>query len=220
MGGTPFRSRTTRRDDGDFRIDADVDALEARRRGIVDAPWTWLRQVHGARVVTVTAPGEHAGAVADAAVTTVPMAPLAIHTADCAPLMLLGPGAVPVVGVAHVGWRGLLAGVVGATLDAMRALGAGEVAASVGPCVRPGCYEFGDDDLDALEAAFGTDLRATATSGRPALDLVAGVRSALRAAGVPALHEHGGCTACDRRWFSHRGRRDPERMATVAWLTS
>jgi hypothetical protein len=46
-----------------------ADVLEPRRAAIAPNPWTWLDQVHGARVVVVTRPGEHAGAAADAAVT-------------------------------------------------------------------------------------------------------------------------------------------------------
>ena len=65
--------------------------LAARRRPRSSTdPWTWLRQVHGAGVVIVTEPGEHAGAQADAAVTAVPGAVLAVQTADCAPVAARG----------------------------------------------------------------------------------------------------------------------------------
>ncbi|HKY14173.1 MAG TPA: polyphenol oxidase family protein, partial [Microthrixaceae bacterium] len=99
--------------DGDFAIDSDPDGLAERRGAIAAAPWTWLRQVHGAEVVVVGAPGDHAGAEADAAVTGVPGAALAVQTADCAPVLLWGDGPTgPVIGAAHAGWRGLYEGVL------------------------------------------------------------------------------------------------------------
>src|SRR5690606_38845563 len=72
---------TTTRADGDLAVGLPDAALSPRRAAVVDRPWTWLRQVHGADVVTVTSPGEHAGTEADAAVTAVPGAVLAVTTA-------------------------------------------------------------------------------------------------------------------------------------------
>jgi copper oxidase (laccase) domain-containing protein len=166
-------------------------------------------------VVTVTAPGEHAGADADAAVTAVPGCTLAVRTADCAPVVLLGRQAVAVV---HVGWRGLLAGVVERTADALRSLGDDAPVAHLGPCIRPGCYEFDGPELDELVERFGPQVRATTTWGTAALDLPAAVGAALAAAGVAAPIDTSGCTACDTRWFSHRARAEPGRFATTAWL--
>src|SRR5437867_2695409 len=62
--------------------------VEAKRRAVVDMPWTWLRQVHAARVVHVRGPGDQSGAPADAAVTLVSGAALAVLTADCAAIAL------------------------------------------------------------------------------------------------------------------------------------
>jgi YfiH family protein len=194
--------------------------LRRRRAGIVAAPWTWLRQVHGARVVTVEHPGQWAGVEADAAVTAVEGAPLCVLAADCAPVVLLGQGvAGPSVGVAHVGWRGLVAGVVGETASAMRALGASTVTAVVGPHIGPECYEFGDADLRSLEGALGPRVRGTTAAGRPALDLGAGVLEALAGAGVGLAGREGACTACDpAAYFSHRARHERERLTAVVWL--
>lgn len=171
--------------------------------------------MHGTDVIVVTEPGQHAGAAADAAVTAVPGCALAVRTADCAPVVLTG---VRSVGVVHAGWRGLADGVVGRAVDALRELGDLPTAAHLGPCIRPGCYEFREDELDELSRRLGSHVRGTTTWGTPALDLPAAVATALRDAGVPLLHDASGCTACDRRWFSHRARGEPERIATVAWV--
>jgi polyphenol oxidase len=208
-----FSTRT----DGDFRFDADPDGLTARRAAISAHPWTWLRQVHGSRVVTVTTPGEHAGEEADAAVTAITGAVLCVQTADCAPVVLVDARA-GVIGIAHCGWKGLTAGVVERTVEAMRTLGAGSIGASIGPCIRPGCYEFGGADLSALAARYGDDIRATTTWGTPALDVVAAVHVALAKVGVFEVDDSRGCTACDpRRHFSHRARGESERHTTAVW---
>lgn len=178
-------------------------------------PWTWLDQVHGTDVVLVTQPGEHAGRAADAAVTATPGCALAVRTADCVPIVLLGERAV---GVVHAGWRGLAGGVVANAVSALADLGDPPHAAHLGPCIRPGCYEFGEPELDVLADRLGSHVRATTTWGTPALDLPGAVFAALRAAGVERIHDTSGCTACDRRWYSHRARGEVERIATVAWL--
>ncbi|MGH9184569.1 MAG: polyphenol oxidase family protein [Acidimicrobiales bacterium] len=214
------RYRFTTRLDGDFAIDSEPVALAERRRRMVDKPWTWLRQVHGSRVVTVERPGQHIGAEADGSVTAIRGAVLTVQTADCAPVVLLGDGAGgPCVGVAHAGWRGLAAGIVETVVGALRELGADELRAVVGPRIGPECYEFGAQDLDLLAARLGEDVRARTPAGRPAFDLATGVRAALLGAGVERVDHEGGCTACDAdQYFSHRARRQDQRLAAVAWL--
>lgn len=166
-------------------------------------------------MVVVTAPGEHSGAEADAAVTAVPGCTLAVRTADCAPVVLLGRRSVA---VAHVGWRGLLAGVVERAVDALRAFGDETPVAHLGPCIRPGCYEFDGPELAELVDRFGPQVRSVTRWGTPALDLPAGVAAALATTGVAAPLDTSGCTACDARWFSHRARGEAGRFATTAWL--
>jgi polyphenol oxidase len=205
----------TTTDDGDLAVTGDPTVLAARRARIVDRPWTWLHQVHGATVVPVDRPGAEAGAEADAAVTAAEGAVLAVHTADCLPIALLADGAV---GVVHAGWRGLAAGVIGAAVDAVRAASPEPVRAFIGPCIRARCYEFGVDGLEPIVAALGAEVRATTAWGTPALDLVAGARRALADAGVTEVADGGICTACSPVHFSHRARGDHGRQALVAWL--
>jgi polyphenol oxidase len=166
-------------------------------------------------VVTVTRPGEHAGAPADAAITVQPGCVLAVRTADCAPVVLIGQDAV---GIVHAGWRGLLDGVVERAVTALRALDGGAIVGHLGPCIRAGCYEFDSGERDRFAARFGEAVLATTTWGTPALDLAAGVHAALTEAGVTEVHDTSGCTACDGRWYSHRARGEVERFATTAWL--
>ncbi len=218
------RVRCTDRADGDFRVDGPAAELAVRRRRVVDRPWTWLRQVHGARVVRVRNPGDGAGTEADAMVTRVPGAVLAVQTADCAPVVLAGDG---VLGLVHAGWRGLVGGVIPAALEVMREEFAGDVHALVGPCIGPAGYEFGEAELDRVAAVTGPEVRATTDRGRPALDLPAAIRAICGAAGVTSFAVVDDGSGPDRPadtvgegWYSHRTRGDLGRQATVAWLES
>jgi YfiH family protein len=193
----------------------DGEATRRRRRAVVDLPWTVLQQVHGARVVVVERPGGATGEAADAAVTTSSGAALAVLTADCAPVALGSPQGV--LGVAHAGWRGLRAGVVEATVTTMRRLGATRIEAVLGPCIHACCYPFGVEELDALEARLGPQVRAVDRAGRPALDLPAGIRAVLHSSGATVVGDSGVCTGCSDQHWSWRQSKTERRQATVVW---
>jgi YfiH family protein len=210
---------TTTRAEGDFGIERPADELAGRRRALVDRPWAWVRQVHGADVVVVTRDtiDEVCGAPADALVTNEPDLVLAIQTADCAPVRFDSPQGI--IGVAHAGWGGLEQGVLERTVGTMVELGATDIAARLGPCIHVECYEFGAIDLDRLASQFGDEVRGRTTRGTDGFDLPRAVRVASAALGV-SLVDESTCTACGATtYFSHRARAEPQRMATVAWTT-
>lgn len=201
--------------------------FEDKRLGSVDiarqdGSVTWLHQVHGAQVVVVDQIGAHVADSADAAVTNVVGAKLLIRSADCAPVLFVGErdGHVCCIGVAHAGWKGLLAGVLPATAGALRRLGATEIRATLYPCIGPECYEFGEQDLDAVVASLGNSVRSKTAAGTVALDLIEAVRCSLNTAGVDALDTSlWSCTSCDEsRFFSYRTRREQGRLGLFAWL--
>lgn len=182
-------------------------------------PVSWLRQVHGDRVVVVEDTQRVEGDAGDALVTASPDTVLAVLTADCAPVALGSPEGV--VAAVHAGWAGLLAGVVDRAVDAMGRLGASRVEAVVGPCIHAECYEFGLADLQRLAAALGPSVRSTTAGGAPALDLTAAVGAALRRAGASLAGCSTACTACEADLlFSHRARRDEGRQAMLVWARS
>jgi polyphenol oxidase len=114
-------------------------------------------------------------------------------TADCVPIAIARIDGAPAVAVLHAGWRGLLAGVVAAGVEA---LGPGPLAAAVGPSIGPCCYEVGPE----VAGPFGPDVMR----GRK-LDLWAASERALRAAGVERIERIDLCTACNPDlFFSHR----------------
>jgi YfiH family protein len=180
------------------------------------AAWVWLRQVHGRAVVTVdTAPA--APPEADAALTTTVGLPLVVMTADCAPVALASPGGVAVV---HAGWPGLEQGVLGAAVEALRAVAPGPVRAWLGPCVHPDHYEFGADLLERLVARLGPEVASTTPAGTPALDIPAAVRVSLAQTGVNDLTDVGICTSESPDHFSHRRDGVTGRQAVVVMRIS
>ncbi len=120
-------------------------------------------------------------------------------TADCLPLAIARSGDDdPALAVLHVGWRGLLAGIVAA---GVRALGSrGRLVAAVGPGIGPCCYDVGDEVAAPFREAYGED---AVRDGR--LDLWSSAERALRAAGCAEVERTDLCTRCNPElFFSHR----------------
>jgi len=140
---------------------------------------------------------------------------LAVLVADCAPVALASPDGVH--GAVHVGWRGLAAGILERAVPVMRALGAGEVVAELGPCIGPCCYEFSPADMAPMVDRYGPSARGRTTSGAPALNMVAAITSALGSMGVVLGIERWHCTACSPDDYSHRRDGDEERQALLVW---
>ncbi len=176
--------------------------VEENRRRLFEAAGTsperasWPKQVHGAGVTNADANGR--GAEADAIWTQERARPLVVVTADCLPVALVRVAATrPGLALVHVGWRGLLAGVIPA---ACAALGGGLLAAAIGPGIGPCCYEVLEDVARPIRAAFGLGLVRDGV-----LDLAGTAERALRNAGVVRVDRLDTCTSCDPdRFFSHR----------------
>lgn len=190
-----------------------------------------VSQVHGVDVLVVDenvvagwADGQHLGSAAtgvrlseaDAIVTRVPRTALCIRVADCLPVVLVDEAA-GVVAAAHAGRVGLAAGVLPATVEAMRALGGAPTRAWIGPHVCGGCYEV----REAMRAEVSAGLPgayATTTWGTAALDLGAAAEHQLAGLGM-AVTRVDPCTRENPTLHSHR--RDGAgagRLAALAWL--
>jgi len=230
--------------------DDDKAVRENRRRLAASLPRVpfWLDQVHGRDVVevnearygyvaAVTSPAslqqpatgdgyvgaEHAPPRADAAITTCPGVVLAIMTADCMPVVIADSEG-RALGVAHAGWRGLAAGVLEATLGALRARlpQASAWRAWIGPCIGQANFEVGDEVRQAFvecDATAASGFIAGRKPGKWQADLAGLARHRLETLGVYAVEFSGLCTfERDDLFYSYRRSSTSGRMATLAWL--
>ena len=166
-----------------------------------------IHQIHSPDVVTVTA-ADHPRPKADAMVTAVPGIALGILTADCQPV-LFADAKAGVVGAAHAGWKGALAGVLEATLEAMETLGAdrANIAAVIGPTISQRAYEVGPEFLETFLADDPDNSRffAGGTGDHMQFDLPGFGLHRLRQAGVCQAEWTRHCTYADaERFFSYR----------------
>lgn len=192
----------------------------ARLRPFLPAEPLWLRQVHGTRVEDADRARPSGGeSEADAFVARIRGTVCAIQIADCMPVVLASDTG-EVIGLAHAGWRGLAAGVVEATLEAMN-VAPRHVIAWLGPAIGPRAYEVGDE----VRAAFlerDASARTAFAPVRPGhwlLDLYAIARQRLARAGARQVFGGTFCTHRDHeRFFSFRRERTRKRMAALAWL--
>ena len=198
------RAFVTTRDFGDLKS----EDTRAKLRSLLPSQPVWLRQVHGTRVVELPAAGE-----ADAAVARRPGQVCVVQMADCMPVLFADVDGTTVA-AAHAGWRGLAAGVLEATVAAMR-ISEQRLLAWLGPAIGPRVYEVGEEVRAAYagyEFAF-----APTRPGHWLLDLYAVARAKLK----PLRKVSGGgfCTYSEpERFFSYRRDRTSARMAAMIWL--
>jgi polyphenol oxidase len=187
--------------------------VENRRRAanavLAGAVLTTVHQVHSAQVVTAHAPfPDDQRPKADALVTNTPGMLIGVLTADCGPVLLADIEA-GVIGAAHAGWKGALAGVTDETITAMEALGAerNRIVAAVGPCIARKSYEVDD----GFAARFCSDdpgnerFFSAGIPGHHLFDLEGYLVARLAAAGVTRVDALGLDTYSDAdRFFSYR----------------
>ncbi len=203
----------------------DEPALVARNRAqlraTLDLPSEplWLQQVHGTIVRDADAADtSHAGGPADAAVTRASARVLAILVADCMPVLFASADGA-VLGAAHAGWRGLSAGVIEATVSAMR-VDPADICAWLGPAISAPNFEVGAEVRDAFIAhdAHAVNAFAANTRGRWQCDLDLLARARLSALGITRVAAARVCTFADTaRCYSYRRDGRTGRLAALIW---
>jgi polyphenol oxidase len=195
--------------------DEPTAVLENRDRvaahlGAAGAPVLTCHQIHSAEAVVVEAPWAPGGQPkADALVTRTPGLVLGALAADCMPILFADPQA-GVVGAAHAGWKGALAGVEQGTLAAMERIGAKRrhIHAVIGPCISQSAYEVGPEFVASFLAEDPSAARffTTPTEGkRPHFDLPGFMLDRLGKAGIASVHWVGACTyAAPDLFYSYR----------------
>ncbi len=196
--------------------------VENRRRlrtaARLPAEPVWLSQQHGANVLALD--GAHESpAGADASFTHRPGQVCAVLTADCLPVLLASDSGAGVA-AAHAGWRGLVAGVLEATVRAL-ALPPRSLLAWLGPGIGAAHFEIGNEVREELlracahaEGAFQRNAR-----GRYWADLAALARLRLERLGIARIYGGDACSyAAPEAYFSHRRDGRTGRQATLIWL--
>ena len=179
----------------------------------------WLRQVHGTTVAELgPLPGPHEPE-ADAAVSHLSGTVLAILTADCLPVLFCTDDG-SMIGAAHAGWRGLVAGVLENTVEQMQ-VHPERLLAWLGPCIGAPSYEVGEEVHKAFlhhDAAAASAFVST-RPGHWLCDLAVLARQRLEASGVRRIYGGGFDTRTDERFYSYRreGARSG-RFASLIWL--
>jgi len=167
-------------------------------------------QIHGTDIITVERPWPRtANPRADGMVTAVPGIALGVLAADCAPVLFADPDAA-VVGAAHGGWRGALAGVAEATVAAMTGLGARaeRIRAGIGPCIGQASYEVGPEFAARFAAEDPASPGFFAPAARPGhflFDLPGYIAARLGRLGLAAVERTPHDTAAEEElFFSYR----------------
>jgi YfiH family protein len=195
--------------------DGPDNVRENRRRAaasfeLAETELLTMHQIHSTDVLTVadrrwTSPG---APKADAIVTDRPGLALGVLAADCAPVLLADPRA-GVIGAAHAGWKGALAGIVDATIAAMERLGAQRerLQAAIGPCIGRESYEVGPEfpaPFLAQDDANAVFFRAAPRAGHFLFDLAGYLAHRLALAGVPASATGHDTLRASDDFFSYR----------------
>ena len=172
-----------------------------------------LRQVHGATVALIEDTEPTGRPEADGIVTTGALRTLMVRAADCVPVLLADPER-RVIGAAHAGRLGVVRGVVPATVDRMRSVGAERIVAWIGPHICGACYEVPAEMAEEV-ATLEPAARATTAWGTPALDLGAAVAAQLERDGV-RVEWAARCTRESSDLYSFR--RDGEHAGRLAGI--
>lgn len=177
----------------------------------------WLEQVHG----TLVADADSAECLpqADACISRRRSAVCVVMTADCLPVLLCDQQG-SVVGAVHAGWKGLAAGVIEATVQAMNEP-TQNLMAWLGPAISREAFEVGGEVREVLMAADPQAARAFAASqdGKWLADIYALARLRLNALGITKIYGGDYCTYREPdKFFSYRRDGITGRMGTFVWL--
>jgi YfiH family protein len=187
---------------------------ENRRRmaaqlGVAPAHLLTAFQIHSPDVVVATAPWDSASRPrADAIVTQTEGLAIGVTAADCGAILFVDPRA-RVIGAAHAGWKGALAGILESTVNAMEELGAERtgIVAAIGPLIRQHSYEVGGEFVERFTQAAADHARfflPSSRAGHAMFDLAGFIRMRLESAGVLMIDDVGVDTYSDERFYSYR----------------
>lgn len=168
-------------------------------------------QIHGDQVICTEAPRQKNQDIrkGDAILTDKPGVVLFMRFADCVPILLYDPFR-KVVGMIHMGWKGIINGIIPTTINVMRnkyRTTPSDVIAAIGPSICIYHYEVGEEIVDQIKGIFPRCIQEVVSSNleKPHLDLTKSAFFLLEQNGVTKIEKSNLCTACDlENWYSHR----------------
>jgi polyphenol oxidase len=174
----------------------------------------WLNQTHSNHVVIVEEDTER---TADATITRAPQHVLAIMTADCLPILLCDRAGTEIAAI-HAGWKGLANGIIEQTIKKMQKQPS-ELVAWIGPAICGGCYEVGDEFVEAFNQAYPAYEQCFIKKARWYADLPKLAQMILVEDGIIDVSQSEVCTFEDEeRYYSYRRDGESGRIATLIWF--
>ena len=217
VSNAPYASLNIAQHVGDAREHVNENRAILKQQLHLPSEPAWLQQVHGVQVVDLDKPTmSNEG---DASITRKLDRVCTVMTADCLPLLMCNTSGT-VVGAAHAGWRGLHAGVIEETVNALDQDPA-DVLVWLGPAIGPRAFEVGNEVKQAFEQH---DSRATSafTPSKPGhwfADIYALAKQRLQSMGIDRIYGGEFCTFNDEeQFYSYRRDGKTGRMASLIWI--
>lgn len=205
-----------------LHVDDDPQAVAENRRRLQQTlgyqQAAWLEQTHSTLVVKADISKV---LNADASWTNEKGIASVVMTADCLPVLFCDKKG-HYVAAAHAGWRGLLNGILEATIEALP-VSADQILVWLGPAIGPKKFEVGQEVRDAFMAHSSLTEQAFVSSGnqgRYLADIYQLARLRLEAKGITTIFGGGFCTVSDERFYSYRRQNQTGRMASLVWLAA
>ena len=178
----------------------------------------WLEQTHSTRVVSLES---DASRLADAAITREADTIAIVMTADCLPILLCNRSGTEVAAI-HAGWRGLVDGVIEATVNGMNST-SDQLLAWIGPGISQQCFEVGDEVRDFFIDRNSAD-ECYFVTNRPEhwlCDLYGLAAVTMSRLEIAEISRTGNCSySDDSHYFSYRRNALTGRMASLIWIDS
>lgn len=203
-------------EDGDFSLNQSADkALEKNQSRLHVGEWNWLSQEHGTEIVWLATNERASGVKGDALITASKQKVISVTVADCLPLLLVEESGI--MGLLHLGWRGIEQGLLEKSIQTIRKKSVQPITAVLGPCINVCCYEFGRNEMDILVEKYGSTIIGRTLTGSLSLNIKACVKKILTSCEVGIEYEDTACTNCDSRHWSFRDDGTDKRQVMIAW---
>ena len=170
LDGSSIDCLVSEREDGDFSTgQLDKASLEKNRLRLSNNEWNWLSQEHGTGIILLEDGERSLGSKGDAIITSSLGKVISVTVADCMPVLLMSESGT--FTLIHLGWRGIINGLLNLTIESMKKISHGEITSVLGPCIKSCCYEFGKMEIGRFCEKFGEEAEASTSDGRSSINL-------------------------------------------------